>query len=169
MNGCPDRYETILLDIYGELDSSQRSSLVQHLANCRGCREEHQKVLQLFEQIRGGFPPVLLSEGKAKTLSSSIKRKLLEEKVHRPFWKGFLSPSSLIPALAAACIVIVSVGWFSLRMVSHSPSQDLQARNAIQEEQVSPNDMEVISNLDLLEELDVLKILVHVVDGKETL
>jgi anti-sigma factor RsiW len=169
MNGCPDRYENILLDIYGELDSSQRYSLVQHLAACQGCREEHQKVLQLVEQIRGGFRAMVLSEDKAKALSSSIRRKLLEEKAPRPFWKGFLSPSSLVPGLAAACIVIVSVGWFSLRMVSHAPSQDPHARNAIQEEQVSPNDMEVISNLDLLEELDVLKILVHVVDGKETL
>jgi hypothetical protein len=169
MNGCPDRYEQILLDIYGELDSSQCSSLVQHLSSCPDCREERQRALQLFEQIRGGFRAAVLSEDRARTLSSSIKRKLLEEKAPRPFWKGFLSPSSLVPALAVACIVIVSAGWFSLRMVSHSPPQDLNARNATPEQQVSPNDMEVISNLDLLEELDVLKVLVNVVDGKETL
>jgi anti-sigma factor RsiW len=169
MNGCPDRYENILLDIYEELDSSQRSSLVQHLASCQGCREERQKLLQLVEQIRGGFRAMVLSEDKAKAFSSSIRRRLLEEKAPRLFWKGFLSPSRIIPALAAACIVIVSIGWFSLRMVSHSPSQDLNARNAIQKRQINPNDIEVISNLDLLEELDVLKILVHVVDGKETL
>jgi anti-sigma factor RsiW len=170
MSGCPDRYENILLDIYGELDSSQRSSLVQHLASCQGCREERQKVLQLVERIRGGFQAMVLSEDKAKALSSSIRRKLLEEKAPRPFWKRFLSPRRIVPALAAACIVVVSVGWFGLRMVSHSPSQDLKnARNAVQERQINPNDIEVISNLDLLEELDVLKILVHVVDGKETL
>jgi hypothetical protein len=168
MNGCPDRYEHILLDIYGELDSSLHSSLAEHLSLCPGCREERQKLLQLFKQIRGGVRAAVLSKNRARTLSSSIHRKLLEEKAPRPFWKGFLSPSSLVPALAA-CMIIVSVGWFSLRIVSHSPPQDLRARNAIQEQQVSPNDMEVISNLDLLEELDVLKLLVHVVDGKETL
>ena len=169
MNGCPDRYEHILLDIYGELDSSQRSSLVQHLSRCPGCREERQRVLQLFEQIRSGVRAAVLSEDRARALSSSVKRKLLEEKAPRSFWKGFLGPSSLLPALMAACIIIVSVGWFSLRTVSQSPPQDLNPRNAIQEQQVSPNDMEVISNLDLLEDLDVLKILVHVVDGKENL
>jgi len=169
MSCCPDRYENILLNIYGELDSSQRSSLERHLADCQACRQEHQKVLQLVEQIKGGFPALGLSEDKAKSLSASIKRKLLQEKAPWPFWKGFLSPRKLVPALAAACFLIVSVGWFTLRMGFHNASQDLYARKAVLEQQVNPNDMEVISNLDLLEELDVLKILVHVVDGKETL
>jgi anti-sigma factor RsiW len=169
MSVCLDRYENILMDIYGELDSSQRSSLGEHLASCPSCREEHRKVLQLVEQIKAGFPVPVLSEDKAKALSSSIQHKLLKEKALWPFWKGFLSPSRLVPALVAACLVIVSVGWFSLRLVVHGPSQDLYVRNAPQEQQVNPNDMEVIGNLDLLEELDVLKILVNVVDGKETL
>ena len=166
MNGCPDRYENILLDIYGELDSSQRSFLEQHLSGCPGCREERQRVLRLLEQIRGGFRAAVLSQDTARTLSSSIKRKLLEEKAPRPFLKAFLTPMRFVPALAAACILIVTAGWFSLRMVSHNPPRDRNAKSAVREQRVSPKDMEVISNLDLLENLDDLKILVHVVDGK---
>lgn len=169
MNGCPDRYEKILLDIYGELDSCQRSSLAQHLDNCQGCREERLRVLQMIERIKGAYPAVALSEGKAKALSSSIRRSLLGEKPARPLWKGFLSPSSLVPALAAACVIVFSLGWFSLRLVSHPSPKDLAARNAPQEQLVSANDMELIRNLDLLEDLDVLKMLVRVVDGKDTL
>jgi hypothetical protein len=126
-------------------------------------------VLQLVGQIKSGFPAPGLAEDKAKSLSASIKRRLLQEKAPWHFWKGFLSPRKLVPALAAACFLIVSVGWFTLRMGFHSAPQDMYARKAVLEQQVNPNDMEVISNLDLLEELDVLKILVSVVDGKETL
>ena len=169
MSACPDRYENILLDIYGELDSSQRSSLGEHLAECPSCREEHLKVLRLVEQIKSGIPAPVLSEDKANALSSSIAHGLLREKAPWTFSKGFLSPSRLVPSLAAACVVVVFVGWFSLKMGLHSPSQERYVRNALQEQQVNPNDMEVISNLDLLEELDVLKKLVTVVDGKETL
>jgi hypothetical protein len=110
----------------------------------------------------------VLSEEKAKALSSSIRRSFFREKAPWTFWRGFLSPGRLVPSLAAACLVIVFAGWFSMRMGVLGPSQDRYARNAMKEQQVSPDDMEVISNLDLLQELDDLKILVSVVDGKET-
>ncbi len=169
MSACPDRYESILLDVYGELDPYQGHALVRHFADCPGCREEHRKVSRLVEQIRAGAPAMVLSEDEARALTSSIMGKLLKGKRPSFPWKGLLSPGRLVPALAVACVVLVFVGWLSLRMVLQPPSQARYASNGTQEERLSPKDMEVISNLDLLEEMDVLKRLVRAVDGKETL
>ncbi len=168
MTVCLDMQEHLLLDVYGELDSPQRSALRQHLAGCPRCREEHRELLRLLSRIKEAVPAAMPSEEKARALSSLINRKLLQEETPWPYRKRLLSPGRLLPALAAFCLVIICVGWFTFRMHLTGPSHDdPYARNAIKEEQLSPNDLEIVRNLDLLEDLDVLKMLVRAVDDKE--
>ena len=168
MKACPDRYESLLLDVYGELDPVERPLLEQHLASCLGCRDERQYLLRLLDRIREEMPARELSADKARVMSLSVRRGLVEEKGSLPWWKGlFVSPTRLIPALAAACLVVVSVGWFSLKTLQGPVLE--QRRNLNPEKQMIQNDFEVISNLDFLQDLDVVNELVRVVDEKEIL
>jgi anti-sigma factor RsiW len=156
------------LDVYGELDAAERSVFHRHLARCKACRDEHERVLRLLQRIREKIPDPILSPEKVGDMSLLV-RKALEEKATIPRWKGlFDSPRKLIPALAAACIVVISVGWFSLRMFQGPPSEQ-RLINLAPENKLGPTDMEVISNLDLLQDLDVLNKLVQVVDGRRIL
>ena len=75
-------------------------------------------------------------------------------------------PNRLIPALAAASLLIVAVGWFAINKVQ-SPSSLQNFSGLKSEEQVIIKDLEVIDNLDFLEEMDTLRKLVQVVDNRD--
>lgn len=167
MKPCPEHRETLWSDVYGELDPGKRPAWEEHLETCAGCRQEREQLALLLQTVRGNMPTPTLSREEAVTLASAITRKLKGER-EEIWWRKRVwgVPNRLIPALVAGSILIVVLGWFgmkgpktpgSLRSVSHVKSEG----------QILIKDLDIIENLELLEEMDTLRKLVHVVDNGE--
>lgn len=164
MKPCPDHKETLWLDVYGELDPNERPAWEKHLETCEGCRQERKQLLRLLETVKAAMPSPALSREKARALVSSITRKLRGEREETWWQKRLIGiPHRLIPALAAASILIVAFGWFSMKGL-RSPSSMRSISNLQSEEQILVKDLDIIKNLELLEEMDTLQKLVQAVD-----
>jgi len=167
MKPCPDKKETLWLDVYGELDPHRRPIWEKHLENCERCRQERKRLLSLLQTMKDTMPSPTLSHELSRSLAHSITRKL-REKQEKTWWRNRLLdiPQRLVPAMAAATILIAALGWFSLKMF-RSPSSVSNISNYKVEEQIIAKDLDVIKNLDLLEEMDALQKLVQVVDHED--
>jgi hypothetical protein len=110
------------------------------------------------------MPSPELPRQKAEVLARSITRKLRGER-EESWWQKRLwgRPHRLIPALAAASILIVVLSWFSMKGF-RGPSSIRSLSNLKSEERILVKDLDIIKNLDLLEEMDTLGKLVQVVD-----
>ncbi|MFQ5842940.1 MAG: anti-sigma factor family protein [Thermodesulfobacteriota bacterium] len=164
MKPCPDHKETLWLDVYGELNPNERPAWKKHLETCGGCRQERAQLLRLLQTVKVSMPSPTLSREKAETLISSITRKLggkREETWGRRRLWGM--PHRFIPALAAASILIVALGWFSMKGF-RNPSSVRSMAGLKSEKQVFVKDVDIIKNLELLEEMDTLQKLVQAVD-----
>jgi len=161
MDACRDYQETLLLDVYGELGYKERADWEQHLASCLGCREERQKMLRFLGRIKESSLPPELSPEKASALSWAIKRKLSGRDADSHWWDRLGPfPARAMAAVTAGCCVVVLSGWLALKWFQvPSPVPGPAA-----EIQLSQKDLEVIRNLELLEELETLRKLVHVID-----
>ena len=169
MKPCPDCKETLWLDVYGELDPNERPAWEKHLETCEGCRQERKQLLRLLQTVKESMFSPALSREEAGALASSITRKLRGERKEMWWQKRLLGiPNRFIPALAAASILIVAFGWFSMKGL-RNPSSMSSISNLKSEEQILVKDLDIIKNLELLEEMDTLQKLVHVVDqGDDT-
>jgi hypothetical protein len=75
-------------------------------------------------------------------------------------------PNRLIPALAAACLIMIVFGWLGLNKFQDPfGTQDLSGLNS--QEQMIVKNLEIIKNLELLEEIDTVQKLVRVVDHRD--
>jgi hypothetical protein len=167
MKACPNHQETLWLDVYGELKPDERSAWQQHLESCSACREERQRLLGLIERLKEEMTPPELSPEKANALSWSIKRALRNQKAgSRSRLRTWGMPSRLIPALAAACFMIIVLGWFGIdKFQGPFKTRNLSGLNS--QEQMIVKDLEIIKNLEFLEEMDTVQKLVRVVDHRE--
>ena len=162
MKACPEHEETLWLDVYGELDPHERPAWEKHLEACENCRRERKQLALMLQTMRVNTPSPTLSREETLALASSIARKLREER-EETWWRKrlFGIPNSLIPALTVACILIVALGWFSMKGL-RGPSSMMHLNS---EERMLAKDLDVIKNLDMLEEMDTLQRLVQVVDN----
>lgn len=165
MEPCRVHEETLLLDVYGELGANERAAWEKHLEACPACREEREKIIQLLHRVRQTTPVPHLSRQEADALSQAVKRKLADSKDEGRWWDRRVSVSVRTLAAATACCVIFISGWLAARWMDSS-SRDLGSTRAVQ---LSQKDMELIRNLELLEELETLRKLVHVIDQEEAL
>ena len=169
MKACPDRYDTILLAAYGELDPEQRRDWEQHRTACTGCSDEYQAVLRLLERIKESMPVPELSEKRASSILWSVKRELTKENAKPSWWKEWLvRPGRLVPALATACLVLITFGWFGMDLIQ-SPDTDQDSMGPSVENQAVVKDLELIKDIDFLEDLDTLQELVTVLDRNESI
>ena len=163
MKNCPDFQETLLSELYGELDPKDRQAWEEHLAGCAVCREERERMRYLMERVKEELSLTGLSRAKSSALSRSIQRRLRAEGVGLPWWRRFIeTPRRFVPAAAAAMLLAVAVTWFSQGNPINGVHPDTENKMAI-------TDGEVISHLEFLEEMDTLQKLVQVLDEKETL
>jgi anti-sigma factor RsiW len=169
MKPCPDRHETILLAAYGELDSEKRQDWERHSTACPGCRTEYEALLLLLGRIKESMPVPELSEKKASSILWSVKRELKKEREKASGWKEWLvRPNRLVPALATACVVLITFGWFGMNLIER-PDTDQEAPGPSVENQVVLKDLEIIKNIEFLEEMDALQELATVLDGNESI
>lgn len=163
MKPCPDYQETLYLEVYGELDEAERPAWEKHLSTCGQCRKEREALLRLLETVKVTMPQPVLSRKQADELASAIIPKLsnLPERERRKQLFGV--PGRLIPALATASFLLIVLSWISLKEFK-MPALFPKASNLTLEEQVSPKDMDVIKNLELLKEMDDIEKLVQRLD-----
>lgn len=170
MESCQDYKEKLILDAHGELDQTGRVALEGHLRKCEACRRERKRLVRFIEQIKETVPSPELSPARSRELTGFIMKKV-RKKHEKSWWRKWDMPVGrrrLIGALAAACLIIVALGWLSLKTLNHSPpSQALLGQGA--DYSLITEDMEVIENLDFLEELEILGKLVERVDNRSVL
>ncbi|NIS61451.1 MAG: hypothetical protein GTO13_12350 [Proteobacteria bacterium] len=164
MKSCSDHQETLWLDVYGELDPNEHPAWKKHLETCEGCRQERAQLFRLLQTVKVNMPSPELSREKAEALVRSITRKLRCAR-EETWWQKWLwgRPNRLIPALAAASILIVAFGWFSIKGF-RSPFSMSSLSNLKSEKRILVKDLDIVKNLELLEEMDTLRKLVQVVD-----
>jgi hypothetical protein len=166
MAPCPDRLEALWLDAYGELDMDQHLKLEKHMLGCEACREERQKMARLIQYVKENSPYSVFSPEENSARVRSIMRELRNEQRENGWGKKlFGRPWKLIPALAAASIIIVAFSWFSLKDFKNSSDQISTALKP--DQQLITEDLDVIENLELLEEMDALQKLVKFVDTRQ--
>jgi hypothetical protein len=162
MNACQDKKSSIMLDVYGELNAEARARLQQHLEICEGCRKEKQHMLELIGKTRATMEPPKLSATEAKRMTNAIIWKLNHVRPLK-WWSPIFSyrPSRVIPALAAAGILIVIASIIGYNIFTVDPQYHSTA--SLQAEQLSPQDLEIIQNLDLLRDMEAIQKLVQAV------
>jgi anti-sigma factor RsiW len=168
MKACPDRQDTLMLDVYNELRPEERSAWQRHLASCRACREERERLAGLLNRVQAAAAVPRLSSAAAESLTRAVIRDL--EAGRKPRRRFFGLTITTLPALAAAALTFFVVGWFGVHKltqkpqeIASTPSRALMAR----EENVIVQNIELMENLDLLQDIEVVEKLVRVVDQRD--
>ena len=167
MKACPDRQEILCLDVHGELSPEMHLGLQKHLESCAGCREERSRLLKMLQRVREAIPTPGLPSEAANRFCWAVKNDMngLEGKRGGRSW---LSPKRLLPALSGVALLVMAVGWFTMKGL-HGPPMVSKSSNLLHEDNVMAKDLDLIKNLKLLEEMDALQKLVQVVDRKEVI
>jgi len=163
MNICPERKDKLFLDVYGEMDAGQRSAWEDHLAKCEACRLEKEKLLELVQASKQSSPLPDLSPKETQTLSDTIIRKLRVEKPdHWSEWV-FMANRRLTPSMAAACILVLFLGWFGLNNFNSS-DKAAKTSQIVLDEKIMVGDEELLENMEMLQEMESLEKLVNLLD-----
>jgi len=163
MKPCPDRNDTILLAVYKELNPEQQRDWEEHKAACPGCRGEYEALLRLVGRIRESMTVPELSGQTANALLRSVKQEMRKEREKPSWWKEWLGrPNRLVPALATASIVLITFGLFGPNFTEKTSSPKPDAEN-----EAVIKDLDVLTNLDFLEDMDTLQELLNVLDHNE--
>ena len=164
MDKCSDHKNSLLLDVYGELDSQERTIWEKHLAECAACQNEKKRLMELVQAVQKGRHSPVLSSEEAQAMSSSILRKLRAEKSDN--MPGGLN-WRLAPAVATACILILFLSWFSLKDFKSSGKVAVISGD-VPEEQIMVNNKDLIENMELLQEMETLEKLVRLLDDLQS-
>jgi len=161
--------EILWLDVYGELPSGERSAWQNHLEVCEGCRQERERMRRLIHRMRETMHSPELSQREQTTLTSAIKRQLKEDRGRGRWLAGLMRrPVRLIPAMAAACLLIVAFGWFGLKEFKTSFQGPDTARRPSEQQMIAKN-IDILNNLELFEEMDTIRKLVQLGDEKDVI
>ena len=164
MEPCPDYKEKLEMDVYGELEQKDRFALERHLKDCEGCRRERDRFARLLERIKETLPSPEVPRALSREMTMSILREFKEKKKNT-WWRkpGWTGGYRVIPALTAACLILLAVSWFGIKTLDRSsPSKTMLTQGS--GHQFAGEDIEVIQNLDFLEDMDILNQLVERVD-----
>lgn len=165
MNRCLERKDKLLLDVYGEMDAGQRTVWEKHLSECEACSLEKEKLLELLQASKQSCLSSDLSAEETQAISSSIVLKLRVEKQDRWWECVFMANRRLMPSMAAACLLILFLGWFGLKNFN---SADTVSNNSkiVLDNSIMAEDEALLENLEMLQEMDELEKLVNLLDSQ---
>lgn len=165
MGVCNNQKENLMLYVYEELDTKAAKAVENHLEICEACRYEADRLSRLLGKIKESSATPELSMEEVESLVINIKRNLNYE--HKEtWWRRYLDyrPSRMIPAIATACILILTAGLISYVKLSEKNGFQLFSRHQKEELILSNGDLEILKNLDFLKEMDSIQKLSRVVD-----
>jgi len=160
MQTCRNHNETLMLDVLDELtDPRVRRDWEGHLASCSGCRTEKARMLHLLGRVRASGSPPELSDAEAQRMAGAVSREIRNRpgRVSRFGWSF-----RIVPALAAACVLIITVMagyWLQDSFFGGERVADLSS-----ELQLEAPDLDVVKHLDLLRDMDTIEKLIQIVD-----
>ncbi len=165
MEACHNQKKNLVLHAYGELDSSAGKEVENHLAMCEFCRSEYRQLISLLGNIKETVTSPELSPKQVNSLVTNIKWKL-KSRDKSKWWRRYLDyrPSHLIPAIAAACILIIAVGIIGYEKLNETDRLQPFAGQQNEELMLSDTDLEIVENLEFLKELDAIQKLSKVVE-----
>jgi hypothetical protein len=165
MKACSHQKENLVLHLYGELDPAARKEVENHLDSCPGCRQERVRLHSLQQLLRKTASVPELTPQETRALVTAVKSKLNRPRTEK-WWRRYLDvrPARLIPAIATACLVIITAGIIGY--VKYNDTNELQLffKKHPQGLMVSDKDLEILKNLDFLKEMDAIQKLSRVVD-----
>ena len=97
MAACTYYQETLLLDVHGELPTSDRIAWQRHLAQCDACRHERERLCALIGSVQTTLCVPELASDEQQRMSASMQRALRtpapEAGLKRAAW--WLAPSAM--------------------------------------------------------------------------
>jgi hypothetical protein len=168
MSACLNKEKILLLDVHGGLDPQERAAWEKHLQTCDGCLDEKKRTLQLLENIKQTIEMPVFDSKTDDIFTRKLMNKLHTRKItnkKRVKWPSiWLRP---FPALAGACIIILVIGIYSLKMLHTTSGNHYQADSNLAE-MISTEELEIITNLDMLNDMDSIRKIVELVDYSES-
>ena len=165
MEACHHQKKNIVLLAHGELDSNSGKEIKNHLARCTSCRTEYQQLLSLLGNIRETVSSPELSPNQVNSLVTNIKWQLKDRQKEK-WWRRYLEfrPAHMIPAIATACILIMTAGIIGYLKSNDTNEFQPVAIQQNEESMLSDTDLEIVKNLEFLKEMDAIQKLSQVVD-----
>jgi len=165
MEACHHQKKNIVLFAHGELDSNSGKEIKNHLARCTSCRTEYQQLLSLLGNIGETVSSPELSPNQVNSLVTNIKWQLKDRQKEK-WWRRYLEfrPAHMIPAIATACILIMTAGIIGYLKFNDTNEFQPVAIQQNEESMLSDTDLEIVKNLEFLKEMDAIQKLSQVVD-----
>ena len=165
MEACHHQKKNIVLFAHGELDSNSGKEIENHLVRCTSCRTEYQQLLSLLGNIRETVSSPELSPNQVNSLVTNIKWQLKDRQKEK-WWRRYLEfrPAHMIPAIATACILILTAGIIGYLKFNDTNKFQPVAIQQNEESMLSDTDLEIVKNLEFLKEMDAIQKLSQVVD-----
>jgi len=165
MKACPQYKETLFLDVYGEMDEKADAEWKEHLKACPACQEEQRRLLELLGRLKKTMTPSPIPQGHTETLVQAIRSSLTRERKKEKGWGEVLfgRPLRVVPAMATLCVVVIAVSIFGLRTLDR-PSMTQTDTDSKAWKELMAEDLEVITQLDLLTDMDWVQRLVQIID-----
>ena len=170
MEACHNQKKNLVLYVYGELDSDSGKEIEDHLERCEGCQSEYQQLISLLGNIKETVTSPELSPKQVNSLISNIKRELKDRKKDK-WWRRYLDlrPVHMIPAMATACILIITAGIIGYVKINDTNTFQQAAIEQNEELMLSDTDLEIVKNLEFLKEMNAIQKLSQVVDSDDEL
>ena len=164
MSACPHYKKTLMLDVLGELDQKKREDLNRHLDRCPSCKAEKVAFIRTLKAAKASFEAPPLGETESAAMRSRVIRELTggSKKPARPPRTFFLF-RAVVPALATACTLLILLGVMAAKYLS-GPKIALNPQPLHLQVQTTADDAAIITNMDLLSDLDALNKLARVID-----
>lgn len=164
MSACPRYQKTLWLDVYNELAPSVRKDWEAHLDTCSDCQAEKGRMVQMVTAMRENMtvpPTAALSPERLKQLSDETTSSIFTANWWREAF--FNNRLKLIPAVATLGLLLFVAGMFNFETVLNPGSQTTNIGQIVSDNMVT-SEIDILQNLDLLEDMETVQRLIHVVE-----
>jgi hypothetical protein len=163
-DACKEYHESLMLDVMGEPDPDKGLHWQAHLNGCEACHSERMRLTTLLEEMKKNASPPRLPEAGVESFAQRISWTLRNERIQAGLKQ---QPRATIvrriPAMVALCILLVfgTFLWYrgEGRLFRSEQAGDRRAEMALPKQ-----DQDVIKNLDMLRDLETIRMLVQTID-----
>lgn len=171
MGACDKYLDAIYEETIGALSFERKKVLYEHLLHCEFCRAEREALLGLKRAFLKEVSKSRLHPQEAAQIKAQVLRQIASQGHGNSLWsqlKNKVGLRGLIPALAAACLIFLLVGVRGPQEGAKlTPVTDPESGITDIDAKITEKELAIIEHLELLEQLDTVKLLVKVVDNKE--